>query len=95
MKKKEVQMEECDCISKVAENIKAKITADQTEKQKGYKMLNGNWEHHSWYPKVRLYSNYIIESTFEKKDGSTSKPRKDHVSIFYSYCPFCGKPFPK
>lgn len=91
----EKKAKECDCISKVAENIKTKITADKSESLKGYKLIEGNWEHYSFYPKVRLYSNYIIESTFEKKDGTTSKPKKDSVSIFYSYCPFCGKAVPK
>ena len=84
---------DCDCFSKVAENIKAKVTSDESKKQKGYNMLKGNWEHRSIYPKVRLYSDFIIESTFEKKDGTTSKPKKENVSIFYSYCPFCGKPY--
>lgn len=89
------QKKECDCISKVADTIKQKVTEDQNEKQNGYKLIEGNWEHHSWYPKHRLYSNFIIESTFTKKDGTTSKPKKDHVSMFYSYCPFCGKQFPE
>lgn len=93
--KKQAKTKECDCITEVAKKIQKKITADQTVKQKGYKLLNGKWDHSSFYPKVRLYSNYIIESTFEKKDGSTSRPKKDHVTIFYSYCPFCGQAFPE
>jgi hypothetical protein len=86
---------ECDCISKVAEKIKTKIAADKAKSENGYKLLGGEWEHHSWHPNNRLYSNYVIESTFQKKDGSASRPKKDSISIFYSYCPFCGKQFPK
>jgi hypothetical protein len=92
--KKETEKKDCDCLSKVAENIKEKIAKDD-KKQKGYKILEADFEYKSWFPKVRLYSNFIIKSTFEKKDGTTSRPQNEHINIFYSYCPFCGKPFTK
>ena len=88
------ELKDCNCISKLAEDIKAQITTSQTQKQKGYNLIRGKWENLNWFPKFRLYSNYIIESTFEKKDGSTSKLKKDHVVILYTYCPFCGNKFP-
>ncbi len=95
MAEKTEKAKECDCIPKLAENIKEKIKKDKSERVKGFNLIKGNWEHYSFYPKTRLYSDFIIESTFEKKDGSTSKPKKDSVSIFYSYCPFCGKRYPE
>jgi len=87
--------ENCDCIKKVAENIKTKVLADEAQKHNGFAIVSADWEHQSWFPQVRLYLNFIIKSTFTKKDGTTSKPRNGHVSIFFSYCPFCGKSIKK
>lgn len=92
METKEIKTD-CDCLKETAKLIIDKISSKETN-PKGYKIIQGDWEHKSWYPKVRLYSNYIIlETVFEKKDGTTSKPRKEHVAIYYSYCPFCGKKY--
>ena len=82
---------DCDCLKMVAENIKEHVLA--TKQKKGFKLIDGKWEHQSFYPKTRLYSNYIIESTFEKVNGQTSRVQNSHMAIFYSHCPFCGKKY--
>ncbi len=91
MEKKKLR--ECDCLSKVEETIKKRFATEKEKMLNGYKFIDGSWECHSFYPKFRLYSNYTIKSSFEKKDGTESKPKIEHVSIFYSYCPFCGKKY--
>ncbi|MFZ4413624.1 MAG: hypothetical protein ACOYOV_11110 [Bacteroidales bacterium] len=83
---------DCDCLEKTKQKIIEKISNDPN-KRKGYKIIEGDYEHKSWYPNVRLYVNFIVKSSFEKVDGSTSKPINEHVSIYFTYCPFCGKKF--
>lgn len=78
----------CDCISIALEKVKERVVKDKTN---GYKVQHIDFEHHSWYPETRLYSNVIMKTTFIKKDGSESKPINEHVSLFYTYCPFCGE----
>lgn len=80
----------CNCI----EEIKKKILDQANEKGKavkGYKIKNSYFEHSSFYPKLRLYSNFIIDYTFEKKDGNESRVQHQHAAILYSFCPFCGQ----
>lgn len=40
-----------------------------------------------------MKTDYVFKSTFIKKDGSVSKPRNHHMTIVFSFCPFCGKPY--
>lgn len=87
-----METKDCDCLKKTSELIINKISEKETN-PKGYKILEADWEYKSWYPKVRLYANLIIKSTFKKNDGSISKPKNQHVSIYFSYCPFCGKKY--
>ena len=77
----------CDCIDKVIEKVKEKVVKD---KSNGYKIENIEFENCSWFPKRELYSNVILKTTFIKRDGNTSKPINEHISIFYTFCPFCG-----
>lgn len=85
-------MEECTCLKDSLETIKKSIEENKT-KPKGYKILQIDWEYKSWYPVVRPYFNVIIKSTYAKKDGSESRSKYEHVSIFPTYCPFCGKKY--
>ncbi len=85
---------ECNCNKTVAESIQKHFT-EKNAKTNGFTIISGEWEHESIFPNVQLYSNFIIKSTFTKKDGSTSKPVNHHASIFYTFCPFCGKKFHK
>ena len=74
----------------MAESIKIRA-AENDRNPKGYKIVEADWEYKSFAG--GLYSNYIFKSTFEKKDGTESRPKNEHVAIFYSYCPFCGKKY--
>lgn len=38
----------------------------------------------------KTYSEFKIESSFEKVNGTQSRPKKETVNIYHSYCPFCG-----
>ena len=87
------EKKECNCITEVAAKIKDK-TGYSNREVKGYKIEDGRREHSSFYPFSRIYSLFIITSVFTKKDGTTSRPKKDTISIFYTYCPFCGQKFP-
>ncbi len=89
----EVKNQDCDCLQKVAETIKAKVIEEGTSQQKGYNLVEGDWFQKSWYPRVRLYSVFLLSETHEKKDESTSKPKSRTMKIFYQYCPFCGNKY--
>jgi hypothetical protein len=80
--------ENCDCLKKVSELAVKHITEKST--LKNFKVESSRWEHKSWYPSNRIYTRIEFISTFTKKDGSESKPKKDFISIFFTYCPFCG-----
>jgi hypothetical protein len=81
---------ECNCINEGLEKIKQLIIAEKGQ-LKGFKVESIDWEHRSWYPKVRLYSNIIADYTFEKKDGTRSRTQHMHSPVIYNYCPFCGQ----
>ena len=87
------KQKECNCLSQVKKKILEKVKADS--KAEGYRIVESGFERESWFPVTRLYSAFLIKSTFTKKDGTESKPKNEHVSVFYTFCPFCGKAFPK
>lgn len=81
-------------MNKIKQSIIEKANKNERNPE-GYAITEADWEYKSWFPKVRLYVNFIIRSTFKKKDGNTSKPRNEHVSIYFAYCPFCGEKYPQ
>jgi hypothetical protein len=85
----------CNCILETQDLIKKEVIAQNSKTENGYKYLAGAYENLSLFPITRFYTNFIIRSTFKKKDGTTSRPKNSHVSIFYKYCPFCGNEYPK
>lgn len=38
----------------------------------------------------KLYHQFAIEVTFTKVNGTQSKPKKETVNIYQTFCPFCG-----
>ena len=42
---------------------------------------------------LRLKTDIVFTTDFKKKDGSRSKPKKSHISLVFTYCPFCGKEY--
>ena len=87
-----METKDCDCMKDSENKIKEHLSNRKTNPE-GFEIFESDWEYKSWYPKVRLYANYIVKSTFKKKDGTTSKPKNEHVSIYFTYCPFCGKKY--
>lgn len=42
---------------------------------------------------TQLYTEFHYRFSFEKKDGSRSKPKLEKVKMLFTFCPFCGKPY--
>ena len=84
---------DCDCLKIVEDNVVKEIA--KRESRRNFKYDEACWEHSSIYPKVRLYVNFMTRGTFEKKDGTRSRPQNNFTSIFFTYCPFCGKKYPE
>jgi len=80
----------CNCINDLSLKI-IELRINKKENPKGYKITDAEWENIAFYPKRMLYSNFKVKSIFEKKDGTMSKEKTENISIFYSFCPFCGK----
>ena len=86
---KESENKVCNCLRNSEQLIQDKIKSRANNKN-GYEIIDSEWEHKSIYPEERLYANYIIEYTFKNKQGITTKPKKEKIPIFFTYCPFCG-----
>jgi len=80
--------ENCDCLKKVSELAVKHVT--DTSTLKSFKVKDFRWKNSSIYPKQRIYSVIELNYTFERVDGNESKTKNDSISIFYTYCPFCG-----
>jgi len=85
---------DCNCLDTVEPVILEKIKSNP-KNPKGFEITEHRWEHSTIYPKRRIYTNFIIKSTFTKKDNTTSRETTGHVAIHFNYCPFCGKKFEK
>lgn len=82
---------ECNCIKEVKERF-LKHKLDDPKAPEGLEISEVDFRNYSWFPKTRLYSELVFESSFIKKtDGKRSKPKKSIVNIFFTYCPFCGQ----
>ena len=84
----------CNCIAESKKHILEHLVKN-TRNPKGYKIVESDFDNCSIFPKNRLYVNLIITSTFTKKDGATSRPRKQETPVFFTYCPFCGIKYPE
>ena len=80
----------CDCINTVLKNATDHILKHELGRFTNPEMKSSEWEYCTTFYEKRLYSNIIFKYTFEKANGSRSKVRNMHSSIYYSYCPFCG-----
>ena len=87
-----METKDCDCMKDTENKINEHLSARKTNPE-GFEIVSSDCEYKSWYPKKRLYVNYIVKSTFKKKDGTTSKPKNEHISFYFTYCPFCGKKY--
>ena len=86
----------CDCINIISKDIVERAEKDP-ERPKGFRILRSGFDQVAIFPDTpdtRTYSSYIIKSTFEKKDGTESRPKSSSVMIVHTYCPFCGTKLP-
>jgi hypothetical protein len=44
---------------------------------------------------MQLHTRFAYRYTFEKKDKTISKPRREGISIAFTFCPLCGEPYKK
>lgn len=82
----------CICSEMVIQKVKNHLLS-KDDNPRGYQIENISWQHESYYPVRKLYSEVMVTSTFQKKDGSQSQPKTKAVSIMHTYCPFCGLKF--
>ena len=85
----------CDCIEKIEKQVFDKLKKDKENngivnkasfKEKGYDLTNGT---------IRLYNEVEYEMTNKKVNGTLGATRNYTVSIYHSFCPFCGKSIEK
>lgn len=90
-------MEKCTCFDDVLERVKTHIKAKLPENATEFE---ANWKHMSFVVSGGDYSpvNPQIDFSYRqmKRDGSPAKNlTKDSISMFCSYCPFCGRKYEK
>ena len=39
---------------------------------------------------IKFYHEFAIKSTFTKKNGEQSNPKREVINIYPTYCSFCG-----
>jgi len=82
----------CNCIEKTEtavidkmkkDNEGKAIIGDGSYQHMGMSFANGG----GW----KTYQEFEYEFTPIKKDGTNGRQIKKRVSIYHSYCPFCGE----
>ena len=95
----------CDCIKTTTEVITKSMHDKCVEKNETMLEIK-NWDGEGLQGTTFAFGNnglsgeflktdFIFKSTFKKKNGTDSKPKNNHVSIIYTYCPFCGVKYRK
>lgn len=89
----------CNCIEEVANTALEHIIAQCKEKNEkvvlplktydGEGMLNTTFVLGNGGGQY-LKTDFVVRTTFKKKDGSESKPKTSHMALIFTYCPFCG-----
>lgn len=82
----------CNCIKTLPESLVDLLNQNE-DKPEGFKVLDSKWEHILIYPQKSLYVNFLVRSTFQKKDGKESKPRTESYMVPFHFCPFCGNKY--
>lgn len=80
----------CNCINEVEKKILEEINKN-SEGRNEFNVTDGEFEHLSIYPKVKLFIKYLFKYSYTKKNGERSKPINHSINIFFSFCPFCGE----
>ncbi len=79
----------------LGESVIEKLTSDK----KGVGIVNsGDLKNYGFsFGKIsfmQTYNEFQYEMTNKKKDGSLGATKKHTISIYHTYCPFCGEKFP-
>lgn len=81
----------CNCIKDIETKAFEKLKNDKSKFgvvnsaefiTVGFDLMNGG---------VRLYNDITYEMTNKKKDGSVGSTRNYSISVYHTYCPFCGE----
>ncbi len=81
----------CNCISEIEKKALYKLKEDKAQfgnvteaafKHKAFSFKSGN---------DVIYNDIEYIMTNKKKDGSTGATKKYTISMYHSYCPFCGE----
>lgn len=83
----------CKCIPQVEDNITKHIVETKKETLFSGRLKNVGISF-SKNSHVRTYNEFEYEGQREKKDGTPSKRFTRRVSIYHTYCPFCGEKYP-
>lgn len=84
----------CDCITKSENRLRDKMIVDNIDKE-GFNITSAHYANQSIFPDQKIYMPFEMRYTVTKKDGSKSQEKIKKFNIFPSYCPICGKPYPK
>lgn len=80
---------ECNCLTKIREELPAKIIHNN-KRLKNLEVEDAEFETVAIFPEFRLYTEISYKMSFEKTDGTRSKPVTKKASMHFNYCPFCG-----
>ena len=81
----------CNCLNDVEIKI-IEIRNETNQDVPGFKIIKSYWKELSLYPTKQLSSTFINEYIVKSKKGKEIH-RTETITIFYGFCPFCGKPY--
>lgn len=83
----------CNCLETITKKIEE--FPEEFIREKGLEIDSVNFQGKFIWPKEMLYAQVKLEYTFEKTNGTRSKPKTKFINIIHSYCAFCGEKLDK
>jgi hypothetical protein len=84
----------CNCLEKTLQKtLELKKEQNPTWEIGEYDWKNKSWNFSNKGNPTNLYNEIKIEYSFPKVNGDMSKPKTETVTIYGSFCTFCGKKF--
>lgn len=95
----------CNCIKDSKEKFAELVTKRASEKGENVIPITDHGEDgidglvimmvtkDSGFTPIIMSTQFRWKTTFEKKNGEVSRPKKNHSTIAFSYCPFCGEKY--
>lgn len=85
----------CDCIEKVEKMIAEKQLSENPGAELFDKSQKGTMLHTGYSfsknPGRRTYNEVEVNISVKKKNGQFSRFKRKRISVYATYCPFCGK----